>query len=281
MTWLPVPPSQSMEGRDAETEAVHAADQAVADDAFRGWGECPVHRAGAWHRAEHGAGVPEPGGCGWDCLAPGRRRGLAQRHQALQHLNASLRDDVQQFGPERVRESGRYHVIRRLGALRSRLLRLSAPGPPGSCRILDAIQDSASVPGRSIRNFMTLTSRIVCQVVFLAMRQQQSDKIAAGPPILAPGWMASKFPDVFPLIRPFSPNSVMRLFGAGDANEQRLSGAVTGGGNAPYLAGAAMVSVHAAGGRVCIRPTELVIPHRGGRLGVSFNRSIPTDGRRY
>ena len=57
MTWHPVPPSQSMEGWDAETEAVHAADQAIADDAFRGWGECPVHRTGAWRRAEHGAGV--------------------------------------------------------------------------------------------------------------------------------------------------------------------------------------------------------------------------------
>ncbi len=34
-----------MERRDAETKAVHAADQAVADDAFRGWGECPTQWA--------------------------------------------------------------------------------------------------------------------------------------------------------------------------------------------------------------------------------------------
>ena len=34
-----------MEGRDADTEAVHAADQVVADDALRRWGEHPGDRA--------------------------------------------------------------------------------------------------------------------------------------------------------------------------------------------------------------------------------------------
>ncbi len=63
LTWLSVPPSQSMEGWMPRPRLSMLADQAVADDAFWGGGECPVHRAGAWRRAEHGAGISRAG-CG-------------------------------------------------------------------------------------------------------------------------------------------------------------------------------------------------------------------------
>src|SRR6202046_1026052 len=74
MTWRSVPPSQSMEGWDADTEAVHAADQTVADDALRRWREHPSDWAGAGHRTEHGARVSGPGDSGGARLAVGRRR---------------------------------------------------------------------------------------------------------------------------------------------------------------------------------------------------------------
>ena len=60
MTWLPVSPSQSMEGRDADTEAFHAADQTVADDAFRGRCERAVDCPRTGYLAEHGAGLSRP-----------------------------------------------------------------------------------------------------------------------------------------------------------------------------------------------------------------------------
>ena len=74
MTWPPVPPSQLMERQDADTEAVHAADQAVADDALRRRGEYPGDRARVGRGAQHGARVPGPGGRGGDWLAAGGGR---------------------------------------------------------------------------------------------------------------------------------------------------------------------------------------------------------------
>src|SRR5580700_6115694 len=74
MTWRPVPPSQSMEGWDADTEAVHAADQAIADDAFRRGSEHANDWAGVGHRTEHGARVSGPGCGSGDRLAIGRGR---------------------------------------------------------------------------------------------------------------------------------------------------------------------------------------------------------------
>ena len=63
-----------MERRDADTEAVYAADQAVADDAFRRRGEHALDCTRAGDRAQHGAGVPGPGHGGGDRLAIGRGR---------------------------------------------------------------------------------------------------------------------------------------------------------------------------------------------------------------
>jgi len=52
-----------MEGRDADTEAIHAANTTIAGVALRGQGELAGDQAEAGHRAEHGAGVFGPSRC--------------------------------------------------------------------------------------------------------------------------------------------------------------------------------------------------------------------------
>jgi hypothetical protein len=107
MTWRSVPPSQSMEGWDADTEAVYAADQAVADDALWRRREHPSDRAElgiAQSTVREYLGRATAAGIGWPLAAEVTDESLVARLFANAGVRAGARFHAEPDWPALVRE---------------------------------------------------------------------------------------------------------------------------------------------------------------------------------